>query len=165
MLYNNYRRPVLRNEHPGNWLQFLNPSLDLSLPDLSKLIGDEWKKLSEMQKHVRLLTFNPLIDASIRFGKRSQESQDLSTTSRASTLRESKMMVKMLAKHSHQLKVSIDKVTQILISVQRMKLRKLPRSRTVPKHMLQLQSQRFRKKTRAWAHSLLVTMKRKVSKD
>lgn len=39
MLYNNHRRPVLRQEHP-----------ELSLPDLSKLIGDEWKKLSENQK-------------------------------------------------------------------------------------------------------------------
>jgi len=32
MLYNNYRRPTLRSEHP-----------DLSLPSLSKLIGEEWK--------------------------------------------------------------------------------------------------------------------------
>jgi hypothetical protein len=39
MLYNNHRRPVLRQEHP-----------ELSLPDLSKLIGDEWKKLSENQR-------------------------------------------------------------------------------------------------------------------
>lgn len=39
MLYNNYRRPVLRSEHP-----------ELQLTDLSKLIGDEWKKLSEDQK-------------------------------------------------------------------------------------------------------------------
>jgi len=36
MLYNNHRRPTLRSEHP-----------DLSLPNLSKLIGDEWKRLSE----------------------------------------------------------------------------------------------------------------------
>lgn len=43
MLYNNHRRPVLRNEHP-----------DLTLPDLSKLIGDEWKKLSDGTKHVSI---------------------------------------------------------------------------------------------------------------
>lgn len=41
MLYNNHRRPTLRQEHP-----------ELSLPDLSKLIGDEWKKLSETQKAI-----------------------------------------------------------------------------------------------------------------
>lgn len=41
MLYNNHRRPTLRTEHP-----------DLSLPDLSKLIGDEWKRLSETQKAI-----------------------------------------------------------------------------------------------------------------
>jgi len=55
MLYNNYRRPVLRSEHPGKW-PFRNstPSrtlshltLELSLPDLSKLIGEEWKKLND----------------------------------------------------------------------------------------------------------------------
>jgi len=41
MLYNNHRRPILRAEHP-----------DLALPDLSKLIGDEWKKLSENQRAI-----------------------------------------------------------------------------------------------------------------
>merc|ERR1712060_953229 len=41
MLYNNHRRPTLRTEHP-----------DLPLPDLSKLIGDEWKRLSETQKAI-----------------------------------------------------------------------------------------------------------------
>lgn len=41
MLYNNHRRPTLRIEHP-----------ELALPDLSKLIGDEWKKLSENQKAI-----------------------------------------------------------------------------------------------------------------
>lgn len=41
MLYNNHRRPTLRTEHP-----------ELSLPDLSKLIGDEWKRLSETQKAI-----------------------------------------------------------------------------------------------------------------
>jgi len=43
MLYNNHRRPTLRTEHP-----------ELSLPDLSKLIGDEWKRLSETQKSIWL---------------------------------------------------------------------------------------------------------------
>lgn len=43
MLYNNHRRPTLRTEHP-----------ELSLPDLSKLIGDEWKRLSETQKAIWL---------------------------------------------------------------------------------------------------------------
>lgn len=37
MLYNNYRRPVLRAEHS-----------ELTLTDLSKLIGEEWKKLNEL---------------------------------------------------------------------------------------------------------------------
>ena len=61
MLYNNHRRPVLRNEHPGKYFQnaiyLSDPSIDLlelSLPDLSKLIGDEWKKLSENQRAVSL---------------------------------------------------------------------------------------------------------------
>jgi len=39
MLYNNHRRPILRAEHP-----------ELTLTDLSKLIGEEWKKLNELQK-------------------------------------------------------------------------------------------------------------------
>ena len=61
MLYNNHRRPVLRQEHPGKYFQdAMYPSnlsihlLELSLPDLSKLIGDEWKKLSENQRAVSL---------------------------------------------------------------------------------------------------------------
>jgi len=41
MLYNNFRRPVLQGEHP-----------DLSLPDLSKLIGEEWKNMSDDQKNI-----------------------------------------------------------------------------------------------------------------
>jgi len=40
MLYNNFRRPVLQQEHP-----------DLSLPDLSKLIGEEWKNMSDDSKN------------------------------------------------------------------------------------------------------------------
>lgn len=39
MLYKNHRRPILRAEHP-----------ELTLTDLSKLIGEEWKKLNELQK-------------------------------------------------------------------------------------------------------------------
>lgn len=74
-------------------------------------------------------------------------------------------MARMLVKLFRQLKVSIDQFLQILIRLQRMKLRKLLQSKTVPKLTLQLQSQKFRKRTRAWAHLLLVTMKRKVSKD
>jgi len=41
MLYNNNRRPVLRAEYPT-----------YSLPGISKVIGDEWKKLNEDQKNV-----------------------------------------------------------------------------------------------------------------
>jgi hypothetical protein len=41
MLYNNHRRPILRAEHP-----------ELILPDISRLIGDEWKKLSDNQRNV-----------------------------------------------------------------------------------------------------------------
>jgi hypothetical protein len=39
MLFNNHRRPVLKEEYPMN-----------SVPDISKLIGEEWKKLSENQQ-------------------------------------------------------------------------------------------------------------------
>ncbi|MFN9900651.1 MAG: HMG-box domain-containing protein [bacterium] len=38
MLFNNHRRPVLKEEYP-----------EYSVPDISKLIGEEWKKLSENQ--------------------------------------------------------------------------------------------------------------------
>lgn len=51
MLYNNHRRPTLRAEHPGKCHRRLT-SAELALPDLSKLIGEEWKKLSEPQRHV-----------------------------------------------------------------------------------------------------------------
>ena len=53
MLYNNHRRPTLRSEHPGKSTKSIMSNFwrvqltDLSLPDLSKLIGDEWKRLSE----------------------------------------------------------------------------------------------------------------------
>lgn len=55
MLYNNHRRPTLRSEHPGKSIASFTTQVlflectctDLSLPDLSKLIGDEWKRLSE----------------------------------------------------------------------------------------------------------------------
>ncbi len=74
MLYNNHRRPVLRAEHPGK--QDLNKimiltwayvcvKLDLQLTDLSKLIGDEWKKLSETQKAVSRHHFT-LLDKLLR---------------------------------------------------------------------------------------------------
>ena len=39
--------------------------IDLALPDLSKLIGDEWKRLSETQKAVRFLHFK--IDNRLQF--------------------------------------------------------------------------------------------------
>lgn len=39
MLFNNHRRPVLKEEYP-----------ECSVPDISKLIGEEWKKLSENQQ-------------------------------------------------------------------------------------------------------------------
>jgi hypothetical protein len=58
MLYNNHRRPTLRSEHPGKSAQSVDVSnqvamsLELSLPDLSKLIGDEWKTLSDAQRDV-----------------------------------------------------------------------------------------------------------------
>ena len=57
MLYNNHRRPTLRTEHPGKYLSLIlidHVATELALPDLSKLIGDEWKKLSENQKAVSL---------------------------------------------------------------------------------------------------------------
>lgn len=51
MLYNNYRRPVLRAEHSGRlnpFIPHLCLSIELTLTDLSKLIGEEWKKLNEL---------------------------------------------------------------------------------------------------------------------
>ena len=67
MLYNNHRRPVLRQEHPGKTIfdpkrSLVNQTIrvtELSLPDLSKLIGDEWKKLSENQKAVSFGSLGP----------------------------------------------------------------------------------------------------------
>ncbi len=41
MFYNNHRRPILTREYP-----------ELSLIEVSKLIGEEWGKLSEGQKQV-----------------------------------------------------------------------------------------------------------------
>lgn len=41
MIYNNFRRPVLRFENPK-----------ISLPQISKFIGEEWAKLSEKQKEI-----------------------------------------------------------------------------------------------------------------
>lgn len=54
MLFNNYRRPVLRLEHTGKSLSATNllHCLDLSITDLSKLIGQEWAKLNESQQKV-----------------------------------------------------------------------------------------------------------------
>ena len=43
MLYSNHRRPVLRAEHPN-----------LKLFSLSKLIGDEWNKLTVTEKSIWL---------------------------------------------------------------------------------------------------------------
>lgn len=50
MLYNNHRRPILKKEHASNVLM-LN-SVDLSLPEVSKMIGEEWSKLTQDQKKV-----------------------------------------------------------------------------------------------------------------
>ena len=53
MLYNNFRRPILKEEHPGKFTRNnLRVFADLSLTDLSKLIGQEWKQLTEAVKKV-----------------------------------------------------------------------------------------------------------------
>lgn len=39
MLFNNFRRPVLKEEYPN-----------LSVPEISKVIGEEWKKMSNNQQ-------------------------------------------------------------------------------------------------------------------
>lgn len=44
MLFNNERRPQLREQDST-----------MGLPAISKIIGDEWKKLSEDQRNVSLL--------------------------------------------------------------------------------------------------------------
>eukprot|EP00347_Sterkiella_histriomuscorum_P008729 403343976 len=43
MLFNNFRRPTLKKEHPA-----------LTLPEVSKMIGEEWNKLADNQKRVWL---------------------------------------------------------------------------------------------------------------
>lgn len=45
MLYNNHRRPVLRKEYPRKSNPFQH-IIELTLPEVSRLIGDEWNKLS-----------------------------------------------------------------------------------------------------------------------
>jgi len=45
-LFDNYRRPILRSEHPGKFQILFKVYLDLSLPELSKLIGKEWAQLN-----------------------------------------------------------------------------------------------------------------------
>jgi hypothetical protein len=47
MLYNNFRRPVLQQEHSGKYFNDHNLRSDLALPDLSKLIGEEWKNMTD----------------------------------------------------------------------------------------------------------------------
>lgn len=47
MLYNNFRRPVLQQEHSGKYSHDHKLFLDLALPDLSKLIGEEWKNMTD----------------------------------------------------------------------------------------------------------------------
>lgn len=54
MLYNNYRRPMLREQDPSKY-RFESPSNTFaaaSLPACSKIIGEEWKHMTEEQKSV-----------------------------------------------------------------------------------------------------------------
>ena len=51
-LYSARSTQVRRQFDPLGVSSLTNCSAELSLPDLSKLIGDEWKKLSENQKAV-----------------------------------------------------------------------------------------------------------------
>jgi len=46
MLFNNHRRPILKKEHICK-RSGLDGSIALSLPEVSKMIGDEWGKLTE----------------------------------------------------------------------------------------------------------------------
>lgn len=52
MLYNNFRRPKLREQYPRTSLCSADPFIDISLPDISRLIGEEWKTLAEEHKQV-----------------------------------------------------------------------------------------------------------------
>ena len=51
MLFNNHRRPILKKEHISNTI-FFHFYSDLSLPEVSKMIGEEWSKLTIDQKKV-----------------------------------------------------------------------------------------------------------------
>ena len=46
MLFNNHRRPILKKEHACK-SSGVEGSIVLSLPEVSKMIGDEWGKLTE----------------------------------------------------------------------------------------------------------------------
>lgn len=53
MLFNNHRRPILKKEHTSK-SQDINDK-GLSLPEVSKIIGEEWGKLTDDQKKVSLM--------------------------------------------------------------------------------------------------------------
>jgi len=71
--------------------------VELSLPDLSKLIGEEWKKLNENQKSVSAI----LKIINLRFGTTKLVRTSLSTTLKASTISVTKK-----ARPKKQIKVS-----------------------------------------------------------
>ena len=64
MLFNNHRRPILKKEHTRKDLMGLQ-GVELSLPEVSKMIGDEWGKLTEDQKKVSIGTLLPISQPSI----------------------------------------------------------------------------------------------------
>lgn len=46
MLFNNHRRPIIKSEHQCKTFKWIM-TLALSLPEVSKMIGEEWNKLTE----------------------------------------------------------------------------------------------------------------------
>jgi len=55
MLFNNHRRPILKKEHTSKCIS-IHDKLDLTLPEVSKIIGDEWNKLTAEQKKVSIIS-------------------------------------------------------------------------------------------------------------